>query len=65
MNVCHKHDCAYDGSCEACNLQERLTEATNDLQAARSMLIDQERTLERIETELNHARAHIERLESV
>lgn len=65
MNVCHRHDCAYDGSCEACNLQDQLTEANNDLQHTRHELIDRERECERLQQALNHANARIERLESV
>lgn len=64
MNICNKHDCAYDGCCEACNLQEQLTEATNDLQATRSELIDRERDVERLQMELSHAQARIERFEN-
>jgi len=63
LRICHKHNCAHNGVCEACNLEERLTEATNDLMAARSMLIDQERALEKAESDLHNAQARVEELE--
>ena len=63
MNICRKHDCAHNGVCEACNLEERLTESNNDLMATRAMLIDQERALEKAEADLHNARARVEELE--
>jgi predicted nuclease with TOPRIM domain len=63
LSICHKHECAHTGVCEACNLQDRLTEATNDLLSTRSELIDCERECLRLEEELNHALGRIEKLE--
>ncbi len=65
MNICNKHDCAHNGVCVACNLQERLDEATNDLQLTRSELNELERECYRLEQKLNHALGRIEKLESL
>ena len=63
MNVCRTHDCAYDGVCEACNLQTRLTEAENDLQATRHDLIQKERDCEAFERTASQLEDKVGRLE--
>ena len=63
MNVCRRHDCAHNGVCEACNLQDRLTEAENDLQSTRHDLIQKERECEAAEREAGILADKVGRLE--
>ena len=63
MHVCRTHDCAYDGVCEACNLQTRLTEAENDLQSTRHELIQVERARDSLEQQVGQLEDKVGRLE--
>jgi len=65
MQICNKHNCAHEGVCAACTLQEYLAEVTYDLYSSRADLLDRERECARLQQELNHARGIIEKLESL
>jgi len=48
MTICHKHDCAHDGTCQACNLEDELREVKSNLDAAHSKIFEMENRLSEI-----------------
>jgi hypothetical protein len=64
VQICHRHDCAFEAYCAACNLQEKLTKVENEFDFLSEILLGRERECEKLEAELTHAKICIERLES-
>ena len=65
MNLCRRHDCAYDGECEACKWESNAKEYEADLELVRNALIKIEKYNASLEQQLAISEDRNNHLESI